>query len=85
MTTPAPDTTSETVPHALVNGDAYPLPRPVTVDELVRTLVPGSVVDGSPRGVAVAIDDAVVPRGSWTTTTLRPGDRAEVLTAVQGG
>ncbi|WP_166845800.1 sulfur carrier protein ThiS [Isoptericola sp. BMS4] len=78
--------TTDTPPgSALVNGDPYPLPEPVTIDELVRTLVPGCVVDGTPQGVAVALDDAVVPRGAWTTTHLRPGDRAEVLTAVQGG
>jgi sulfur carrier protein len=36
-------------------------------------------------GVAVAVNDDVVPRASWSTTALRPGDRVEVLTAVQGG
>ncbi|MGP4019455.1 sulfur carrier protein ThiS [Saccharopolyspora sp. 5N708] len=37
------------------------------------------------RGVAVALDGAVVPRAQWPETTLRPDAAIEVLTAVQGG
>lgn len=36
------------------------------------------------RGVAVAVDDAVLPRSRWTTE-LSEGARLEVVTAVQGG
>ena len=37
------------------------------------------------RGVAVAVDAEVVPRGAWATHTLADGARVEVVTAVQGG
>jgi sulfur carrier protein len=37
------------------------------------------------RGVAVAVDGAVLPRASWATVQLLEGTRVEVLTAVQGG
>jgi sulfur carrier protein len=37
------------------------------------------------RGVAVAVDRAVVPRSAWEQTTLAPGAHVEVLTAIQGG
>jgi sulfur carrier protein len=37
------------------------------------------------RGVAVAVDGEVVPRGDWDSTELREGQRVEVLQAVQGG
>ncbi|GAA3231400.1 sulfur carrier protein ThiS [Oerskovia jenensis] len=72
---------------ALVNGDPYPLAAPTTVAALVATLLPGLAADTGdvPRGVAVAIDDAVLPRSTWGSTTLRDGDRVEVVTAVQGG
>ncbi|GGM27886.1 sulfur carrier protein ThiS [Promicromonospora citrea] len=70
---------------ALVNGEPYPLDEPLPVANLVARLLPAHVVDGAPQGVAVALDDAVVPRGAWSTTTVRPGDRVEVVTAVQGG
>ena len=70
---------------AVVNGEPYPLDAPVPVADLVARLLPGLVVDGAPQGVAVALDDAVVPHGAWSTTTVRPGDRVEIVTAVQGG
>ena len=37
------------------------------------------------RGVAVAVDGEVVPRGEWRRTRLREGQQVEVLRAVQGG
>jgi sulfur carrier protein len=43
----------------------------------------GAPEDG--RGVAVALDGEVVPRGEWATTELREGQALEVLRAVQGG
>jgi sulfur carrier protein len=86
MTAPQPTAPGTTAPGtAVVNGEPYPLERPLSVADLVARLLPGLVVDGAPRGVAVALDDAVVPRGAWDTTTVRPGDRVEVVTAVQGG
>ena len=42
-------------------------------------------VPGGARGVAVAVDAEVVPRGEWDTTTLDDGARVEVLRAIQGG
>ena len=72
-------------PTALVNGEPYPLGAPVHLEQLVAALVPAYVADGTPQGVAVAVSDAVVPRGSWATTVVAPGDRIEIVTAVQGG
>ena len=37
------------------------------------------------RGVAVAVDAEVVPRSEWDARPLGPGDRVEVLNAIQGG
>ncbi len=39
----------------------------------------------SPRGVAVAVDAEVVPRGEWAATELHEGARVEILRAIQGG
>ncbi|HTQ16892.1 sulfur carrier protein ThiS [Mycobacterium sp.] len=36
------------------------------------------------RGIAVALDQAVLPRSHWAAT-LSEGVRIEVVTAVQGG
>ncbi len=37
------------------------------------------------RGVAVAVDAEVVPRGEWALTALHEGARVEILRAIQGG
>ncbi len=37
------------------------------------------------KGVAVAVDGEVVPRGEWELFALGEGARVEVLTAMQGG
>jgi sulfur carrier protein len=68
----------------------------VTVNGELRSVAPGASVahviaeltgaDGPPaRGLAVAVNGAVVPRSSWEVTALGDGDAVEVLTAVQGG
>ena len=67
--------------NVLVNGERCELPDGCTVDEAVERS--GAPTDG--RGVAVAIDGEVVPRGRWSATELRPGQKIEVLQAVQGG
>lgn len=64
----------------LVNGSARDLADAATVADVVTALG-----HGRSSGVAVAVNDDVVPRGQWDTTALHGGDRVEVLTAVQGG
>lgn len=62
----------------LVNEEQRQVDEATTVAALLASL-------GYPdRGVAVALDDAVLPRSSWATT-LSDGARLEVVTAVQGG
>jgi sulfur carrier protein len=39
----------------------------------------------SERGVAVAVDGEVIPRADWDRTIIRPGQKLEVVQAVQGG
>lgn len=61
-----------------VNGEPRELAG--TVDELLDAL--GVEVR---RGLAVAVDATVVPRGEWATTQVSDGARVEIVTAVQGG
>ena len=37
------------------------------------------------RGIAVALNGAVVPRAAWPQTPLKPGDNVEIVRARQGG
>jgi sulfur carrier protein len=62
-----------------INGASHELSESVTVTEaLVALGVP-------PSGVAVAVDDELVPKTDWARHRLRADARVEVLTAVQGG
>ena len=65
----------------IVNGEPRRVPSDVTVEAVVRDT---GVVEPA-RGVAVAVDGEVVPRGRWAAVTLEQGQRIEVLHAVQGG
>lgn len=51
----------------------------------VASVLAGLEVGGSARGVAVAVDAEVVPRGEWERTELDEGARVEILRAIQGG
>lgn len=62
-----------------VNGEPRELPAATTLAEVVTTM------SKAPTGVAAALNEAVVPRSSWSETVLGSGDRIEILTAVQGG
>jgi sulfur carrier protein len=62
-----------------VNGEPQEFAPGTALDTVVRTLTP------APSGVAAALNETVVPRAQWPSTSLREGDRVEVLTAVQGG
>jgi sulfur carrier protein len=64
-----------------LNGTPHELPDEATVEAAV--LATGAPADG--RGVAVALDGEVVPRGEWSRTPVREGQQVEVLHAVQGG
>lgn len=63
-----------------VNGDDREFPAGATVADVV-----GALGVAMARGVAVAMDGEVVPKGEWGARALTPGARIEVLTAIQGG
>jgi sulfur carrier protein len=74
-----------------VNGESVELQEnPTVVDAVASTLgreltSEGRPADGGRLGVAVSLDDAVVPRSAWKSTVLAPGAALELVTAVQGG
>jgi sulfur carrier protein len=51
----------------------------------VKTALEALDLPGAGRGVAVAVDAEVVPRGQWEATQLHEGARVEILRAIQGG
>lgn len=62
-----------------VNGTAKEVEDDLTVARLVAALGSGT------KGVAVAVNEEVVPRSRWATARLAAGDRVELLRAAQGG
>ncbi len=64
-----------------VNGEPVEVRDGTTIADLVAELTEG----GEPRGVAVAVDRAVVPRSEWATTPARAGSLVEVVSAAAGG
>jgi thiazole synthase len=65
-----------------LNGEPLELGEEASLAEAV--LRSGVDPDGG-RGIAVALDGEVVPRGEWAATPLHDGQRVEVLAAIQGG
>ena len=62
----------------VVNEKQVEVDEKITVAALLQTL-------GYPdRGIAVALDQALLPRSDWATS-LFDGARLDVVTAVQGG
>jgi sulfur carrier protein len=64
-----------------LNGNPHDSESGETVAAVLELLDLGS----DARGVAVAVDGAVVPRAGWATFAIPEGARVEVLTAMQGG
>ena len=63
-----------------VNGEAEALER-----EALTDLLTAKGIDPGGRGVAVALNGNVVPRGAWAGTRIAPGDEVEIVQARQGG
>ncbi|MGA3006860.1 MAG: sulfur carrier protein ThiS [Opitutaceae bacterium] len=67
-------------PVVYVNDQPRVLAAPVTLNGLLTELgVAGR------KGVAVALNGAVVPRAKWASRTLAGADRVLVIQATQGG
>jgi sulfur carrier protein len=65
----------------------------IKVNGMMETLPPASIagllsqrgIDAQARGLAVAVNHAVVPRARWAETSLATGDEIEIIKAISGG
>jgi len=62
-----------------VNGTGRTVPASTALPAVVAELT------GATTGIAVAVNNEVVPRSRWAATVLQDGDAVEVITAMQGG
>lgn len=63
-----------------INGEA----RPLTVST-VADLLRQEAIDPAARGVAVAVNGMVAPKGTWEMTALSDGDEIEIVKPFKGG
>ncbi len=48
-------------------------------------LLAENAIDHAKPGVAVAVNDAIIPRAEWATASLNPGDTVEIVRPHSGG
>lgn len=65
----------------MINGKKADLDAMATLVDIVRSLG----VDADASGIAVAVNEAVVPKREWSSRRLAAGDVVEIIRAVQGG
>lgn len=63
-----------------VNDERMEVAGPVTIESVLRE----RNLNGA-GGIAVAVDNQVVPRGRWPHFALNEGARIVIITATQGG
>lgn len=71
-------TKKETIMQVLINNSLTPT-EAVNVAELAEQL------DLPERGVALAVNQRIIPRTEWTNTLLMPNDNITIIKAAFGG
>ncbi|WP_346316977.1 sulfur carrier protein ThiS [Chitinophaga sp. YIM B06452] len=64
----------------LVNNKLYAVQPETTLAALLQF-----IQLSTRKGIAVAVNQKVVPRLSWSAITLRPADEVTIIQATQGG
>ena len=63
-----------------INNEAFQTPEDST---LTQVLSENGLADQ--KGIAVAVNNAVIPKTNWGKKTLSPQDKITVIKATQGG
>jgi sulfur carrier protein len=63
-----------------INSEEKVIPDGLTVNDVIFT-----VLQLQPAGMAIAINDSIVPRTLWETTSLNSNDKMLVIKASKGG
>ncbi|MCJ2015817.1 sulfur carrier protein ThiS [Methylobacterium sp. J-076] len=66
-----------------VNGEPRDC-EAATVEALFRIEAEETGIAGA-QGIAIALNGRVLRRRDWAETTITPGDRIEIVRAMQGG
>ncbi len=63
-----------------VNQQSHTISETCSVEELVL-----NVLNRQSKGLAVAVNQMIVPKSNWENQRLNSGDQIVVITATQGG
>lgn len=64
-----------------INGEVISVNEQMKLSEFVTLRLNGK----EPRGVAVALNEMIIPKSKWNDTLLNENDSVEIVHAVQGG
>lgn len=65
--------------HIIINGEKHALRSDTNISALIETLAL------TPNTFAIAVNDTLVPKSHYMNTLLKPNDRIEIVSAMQGG
>ena len=68
------------MPEVTINLKTFQVPEHGTLADILPLLQIAQA-----DGIAIAVNEEVVPRGEWAGHVLREGDRVFVIRATQGG
>ncbi|HLP03891.1 MAG TPA: sulfur carrier protein ThiS [Paludibacter sp.] len=63
-----------------INDEQTAVPEGTTINDLVYI-----ILQLQPAGMAVAVNESIVPRHSWEASQLQAGDKVLIIKASQGG
>lgn len=63
-----------------VNQQFFQVKDLCNVEEMLSTLT-----DVPSKGLAIAINQNIIPKANWSAHVLRPGDQVMIIKATQGG
>ncbi|MBR8537363.1 sulfur carrier protein ThiS [Carboxylicivirga sediminis] len=63
-----------------INGQATDMPDNTSIDDVLQRI--GQIQTG---GIAVAINDMVIPKSQWAKAHVSDGDKILIIKASQGG
>ena len=64
----------------IVNGSTHSFEGNLSIIQLLNELS-----FATPKGIAVAVNDSVVPKTHWAEHSLTSGDKITIIKATQGG
>lgn len=64
-----------------INGESVE----VIEKQNLSVLIKQRMNNDEPRGIAVALNDYIVPKSKWGETEVKENDNIEIVHAVQGG